>query len=117
MVENSNTNILQLSDKAILEKIGGFIRQKRLQQNLTQSQLAKNTNLNRSTIVKVENGESITLASLIPILRVLNALYVLETFNVSDEISPLEYSKLKKKRRLRASKASKNVSNQSELGW
>jgi transcriptional regulator with XRE-family HTH domain len=112
-----NARILQLSDKAILEKIGGFIRQKRLQQNVTQSQLARNTNLNRSTIVKIENGESITLTSLIPILRVLNSLYVLEAFEVSEEISPLEYSKLKRKRKLRAGRTSKNKTDKSELGW
>lgn len=116
-MEKDNMNIIQLSDKAIREKVGGFIKHKRLQQNITQAQLAESTNLNRTTIVKIEKGESITLASLIPILRALDSLYVFESFEVYDEISPLEYSKLRKNRKLRAGQNKSKLSNKSELGW
>ncbi len=104
MVENINNNWIAMSDNAIIASIGEFIKQKRLQEDKTQLQLAKDAGLNRSTIIQIENGESITLSSLIQILRVLNLLHLMDIFILEDQISPMEYVKMKEKRRLRARK-------------
>ena len=114
----TNKNYTQMSDGAIVAHIGSFIKYTRGQQNKTQAQLAEVSGLNRWTISQIENGESITLSSLIQILRALDCLYVLNDFNYSNEISPLEYAKLKKqqtKKRVRNKKKDKD--SKDELGW
>ena len=118
MMGITNNKWVQMSDSAIVSQLGGYIKQLRLQQNKTQAQLAETAGLNRWTISQIEKGESITLMSLIQILRALDSLHVLNGFDVPDEISPLEYAKLKKKKkRERASGKTTNPSNKSELEW
>jgi DNA-binding XRE family transcriptional regulator len=107
----------QMSDVAIVKQIGSYIKHVRMQQNKTQAQLAKMAGLNRWTISQIENEESITLMSLIQILRALDSLYVLNAFEVSDEISPLEYAKLKKKQKVRVRNKPSKIPDKDDLGW
>ncbi len=114
----TNDKWVQMSDIAITKQMGSYIKHLRLQQNKTQALLAEMAGLNRWTISQIENGESITLMSLIQILRALDSLHVLNTFEISDEISPLEYAKLKKrKKKERARNKIIDPSNKSDLGW
>src|SRR5690606_7021040 len=121
MMGNANMAYTQMSDGAIVAHIGGFIKHTRTTQNKTQAQLAKAAGLNRWTLGQIENGESITLSSLIQILRALDCLNILEGFDYSEEISPLEYAKLKKRQireRVRNKTSDKNdEKNQNDLGW
>jgi transcriptional regulator with XRE-family HTH domain len=115
----ANKNFTQMSDGAILAHIGRFIKHTRGKQNITQAQLAEMSGLNRWTLSQIENGESITLSSLLQILRVLDCLYVLEAFDYSEEISPLEYAKLKiqkTKERVR-NKTIEKKSDKDDIGW
>jgi transcriptional regulator with XRE-family HTH domain len=89
----------------------------RLQQNKTQAKIAVMAGLNRWTISQIENGESITLASFIQILRALDSLFVLNAFEVPDEISPLEYAKLKKHKKERARNKATNKQDKENLRW
>jgi len=107
----ANINWVAMSNMAIIRHTGDFIKHTRLQQNITQEQLAENAGLNRWTVSQIENGESVTFSSLIQILRALNTLHVFDLFQISDEISPLEYAKLKKKQKERA--RNKNTKTQS----
>ena len=107
----TNTKWVEMSDSAIIRQIGAFVKELRLQQNKTQAQLAELSGLNRWTINQIEKGESISLISLIPILRGLNSLHTLEDFSIKEEISPIEYAKLKKQKRKRASPNEGNGSN------
>ena len=91
----------EMSDSEILRQIGTALKSMRLSQNKTQAQLAESAGLNRWTISQIEKGESVSLTSLIPILRALNSLQILENFTSEEEISPLEYAKLKKQKRQR----------------
>jgi transcriptional regulator with XRE-family HTH domain len=114
----TNISYTQMSDGAIVAQIGGFIKHTRDQQSKTQAELAEISGLNRWTISQIENGESITLSSLIQILRALDCLYILEAFNYSDEISPLEYAKLKKRQtKVRVRKKAREKNDKEELGW
>ena len=115
----SNTSIdwVQMSDVAIVKQIGSYIRHVRSQQNKTQAQLAEMAGLNRWTISQIENGESITITSLIQILRALDSLYALNEFEVSDEISPLEYAKLKRQQKKRVRNKPGNMPDKDDLGW
>jgi len=63
-----NNNWYAMSDPAILEVLGNFIKQTRLQQNKTQQQVAEAAGINRSTMGQVENGGGDTLLSFIQIL-------------------------------------------------
>jgi transcriptional regulator with XRE-family HTH domain len=115
---NTNINYNQMSDKAIVSHIGKFIKHTRVKQNKTQEQLAEVAGLNRWTLSQIENGESIRLSSLIQLLRALDCLYILDKFNFSEEISPLEYAKLKKKQNKKRVRNKKSKDKDKDnLGW
>ncbi len=113
----SNNDWVAMSNNSIIASIGVFIKQKRLQDNRTQSQLSEDAGLNRSTIVKIEKGESITLSSLIQLLRVLDLLHLLNIFVFEEKISPIQYAKMKESKRLRARKKDKQNDLNKDLGW
>lgn len=117
MMGKTNLDWVQMSDATIVKQIGAYIKYTRLQKNKTQAQLAENAGLNRWTISQIEHGESITLTSLIQILRSLDVLYVLDSFEVVDELSPLEYAKLKKHQKERARNKNTNMPDKGDLGW
>lgn len=104
------------SDKAILAQIGNFIKQRRIKSDLTQNELADKAAISRSTLSLIERGENIALVTLIKILRILDALYILDQFQVIEELSPLQLAKGEKKIRQRASNRSNNQ-NEEDLGW
>lgn len=114
----ANITYPQMTNGAIVAHMGRFIKYMRIKQNKTQAQLAEISGLNRWTLGQIENGESITLSSFIQILRALDCLHVLEAFNYSEEISPLEYAKLKKQQtRERGRNKTRNKESKEELGW
>ncbi|WP_144603417.1 helix-turn-helix domain-containing protein [Algoriphagus algorifonticola] len=90
-------NISQLSDAAILQMIGDFIKKKRMDLNKTQDTLSYEAGISRSTLSLLERGEKVNLITLIQVLRVLDELQILEVFKTQTQISPLEYIKLQKK--------------------
>ena len=114
MMVNLNTNWVAMSDRAIISVIGEYIREKRLSINKTQAQIAEKAGINRSTLVQIEKGESITLISLIQILRALDLLHILQTFKIEKVISPIELAKLENQKRKRARGKKKNKSSESD---
>ena len=117
MNEKSYTNWFSMSDKALIEAIGKFITHHRLNQNKTQKEVADAAGISRSTLSLLERGEKIALNSLIHVLRVLDLLYIMDVFKISQEISPIEYAKLQKKKRKRASTKSENNNTKEDIGW
>ena len=107
MTDMSDNTWIALSDKALMEVLGGYIRHHRLQQNKTQSQLAKEAGIARSTLSLVEKGENTLLIAFVQLLRALNLLYSLKEFQVKQEISPLQLAKMEQSKRIRAKKANK----------
>ena len=75
--------------------------------NLNQTQVAKRSGLSRRTITAIENGEGCTLATLIAMLRALNALETLESFLPDPGPSPIALMKLQEEPRKYASKPRK----------
>ena len=93
-----------MSDTAIVNHICSQLRQVRLDQNITQEELAERSGLGRATISRIEKGQSVSLLTLIQLLRALNRLDLLDAFKrVSPEISPLQLLKEQKPKRYRAS--------------
>lgn len=117
MTENTNTDWLKMSDAAIVEQLGAFVKHTRVEQNITQSQLAEEAGLSRWTITQIEKGESVTLSTFIQVLRALDILYVLNHFVINNEISPIEYAKLQEKKRRRAGRRKSNEEESEDLGW
>jgi transcriptional regulator with XRE-family HTH domain len=106
-----------MSDLALLELLGKFIQQTRLQQNKTQQQVATAAGINRSTIVKIEKGESGTMLSFIQILRALGQLQLLEHFEIKQQISPLQLAKLEQQKRQRASTKKNSPIKKPKSDW
>lgn len=118
---NEIAGILSYSDEAILRQISNFVKQKRIDQHLTQQELARNAAMSRSTISLLERGENISLTNLIKILRILDALYVFEQFQVQPQVSPILLAKQaqKKRKRVYHTDAERNllVNEPEDLGW
>lgn len=106
-----------MSDKSLLESIGKFIQSHRLTQNKTQDRVASDAGISRSTLSLLERGEKIRIDSLIQVLRVLNLLYIMDVFKIQEQISPIEYAKIKKKQRKQASPQKNKNTNNNDLGW
>ena len=104
-----------MSDQALAEFIGNFVRSKRIEQNKTQAQLAHDAGISRSTLALLEKGSSTSLSALLQVLRMLNQLHVLAAFETTTLISPLQFVKEaeKKRRRVRGRSSNKNTS----LDW
>lgn len=104
-----------MSDKALIKTIGTFIQHHRLNQNKSQSDVAKAADISRSTLSLLERGEKVSLNSVMQVLRVLDLLHIMDVFQIRNEISPIEYAKLQKNKRQRA--RSKKVDSSSDLEW
>lgn len=103
MTDMSN-NLNAMTDRALCELIGGFVRNQRLENNMTQSEVAMKSGVSRSTLSLLEKGDPVTVPTLIQVLRVLDALYVLDQFIVDQTPSPLALAKLDQQKRKRARK-------------
>ncbi|WP_297336935.1 helix-turn-helix transcriptional regulator [Algoriphagus sp.] len=111
-------NIEQLSDLAILQMMGDFIKKKRISMNKTQDELATEAGISRSTLSLLERGENVNLITLIQVLRVLGELQILEIFESRQQISPLEYLKLQKKnQRQRVRHADSTAEDDRQSEW
>lgn len=102
MTDKSYKEWLSMSDKALTEHIGAFIRHHRMEQNRTQNELASAAGISRSTLSLLERGETVTVATLIQVLRVLDQLNIMSVFEVRETLSPLALAKVQKEKRQRA---------------
>ena len=115
MSDKSYTEWSSMSDSALAAHIGSFVRHHRMQQNMTQDDLALQAGISRSTLSLLERGAPVNVTSLIQVLRVLDQLHVLEAFTVRQTISPLALAKEQKKKRRRAS--SRHTGSPNESDW
>lgn len=117
MNDISNTDWNSMSDAGLIATIGKFIQWHRLNQNKSQDLVAEEAGISRSTLSLLERGEKVRIDSFIQVLRSLDLLYVMDSFEVKDEISPLEYAKLKRKQRKQASPKKKTSNDNEYPGW
>jgi transcriptional regulator with XRE-family HTH domain len=115
MNEKAYINWFEMSDTALAKVIGAFVKHHRLQQNKTQEEVSIAANISRSTLSLLEKGESITVPTLIQVLRVLDLLSIMNIFAIQEEISPLILAKqaLKKRKRSRGT----NKENDNPSSW
>ena len=109
-----------MSNQAIAAEIGERIEQLRLEQNITQSDLADELGLTRTTYRHLVSGKA-KFENVIAALRALGRLDLVENFIPRSEFSPLELAKLKGHQRQRASSASTTsadkTNNSDYLDW
>ena len=106
-----------MSDPTMLEQLGEFVKQTRLQQNKTQQQVAIAAGINRSTMVQIEKGGGGTMLSFIQILRALGQLQIFEHFEIKQQFSPLQLAKLEQNTRQRASTTKKTQVKKPKIDW
>ena len=102
-----------MSDKALAEHISRFVKEKRMELNKTQDVLAHAAGISRSTLSLLERGETVTVATLLQVLRVLDQLHVLGAFTVQQTVSPLQLAKIALKKRKRAGRSQSASSTKS----
>lgn len=117
MNDNSYVNWVSMSDKALSETIGTFIKRHRLNQNKTQEEVSTAAGISRSTLSLLERGGTVTLATLLQVIRILDLLHIMNTFEVKDQISPIEYAKLQKNKRQRARNKKEDKNSNPESEW
>ncbi len=91
-----------LSDKYIEKELGHRIKTLRLGKNITQKELAAATTLSLNSIKSIESGRG-KIATLIAVLRELEALDHLDSFIPEISISPIQLAKMQGHVRKRAS--------------
>jgi transcriptional regulator with XRE-family HTH domain len=111
MLDSPYFNMAKLSDDAIIKKIGDFVKNQRLEQNMTQQDLATKAGINRTTLSELELGRRCQLLTLIQVLRILNQLQLFATFEVEKKISPMMLAEMEMKYRKRASGKNKDENN------
>lgn len=116
-------DIYEMSDKAIAAMLGQRIERLRLENNISQGDLAASVGISPKTYRKlVEDGGK--LETVIAVLRVLNRLELAAAFIPSESVSPLELVKLKGKERQRVSRKRNDAATKAfpldkdaELDW
>ena len=107
-MESSFTTIQAFTDKAIMQMVGKYIKDKRLQQNQTQQQTADAAGVDRTTLLKMENGSGGNMLSFIQVMRAIGELELVKQFEVREKVSPLLLAKMMRQQKQRASSGRKN---------
>ena len=91
------------TDQAVLEELGQRLRQRRLDSNLSQAEVAERAGLDRTTIGQLERDGRASLLTMVQVLRALGALDELDAFLPPLGPSPLELARRQGRQRQRAS--------------
>ena len=94
-----------LSDEAVLAEMGQRLTAARLEQGLTQAELAQAAGVSKRTVERLEDGASVQLTNLVRCLRALDRLEGLERLLPETPANPLDLLKQAKTRRSRVRNA------------
>lgn len=86
---HKNNMWTEMSNPAILTKLGIRIKDTRIRKNITQEELAIEAGVSSLTIANIEKGKSVTLFMFISVLRALGILENLENLVPEMKVSPL----------------------------
>ena len=102
----------ELSDPAILQKMGRRMRDYRMRMEMTQGELAEKSGVSMGTIVRMEQGSAISTLLFISVLRTMGLLENLEVLLPELSISPIQMRKMqgRKIQRIRHKKKEQSYS-------
>lgn len=87
------------NNQTIMRELGQRIQDNRIAMNLTQAQMAERSGVALRTVVRIENGESVKVESVLNILRALGVLGNLNEMIQEQELKPTELIDIGKKRK------------------
>lgn len=87
----------EMSNPAVLMRIGQRIKETRIRQHITQEELATASGVSPLTVANIEKGKSVSLLLFISVLRSLGLLENLEQLVPEIRVSPIELKKLQGK--------------------
>ena len=105
------------TDKAILKELGNRLQRHRLNQNISQEDLAREAGVGVNTVYRIERGQSAQLSSLIRILKVLDLISNMELLIPEPPVSPIAQAELGRDVRQRASKQVVEDEAQEPWSW
>lgn len=84
-------NYEEITDLEVLQRIGGRLKEIRLEQNIKQKELAEKAGLSMFSISQMETGHNTSVQSIIQVLRALGRMDMLDAFILynKDEANPL----------------------------
>lgn len=96
----------ELSDTAILKRLGARLKAYRISRGMKQVELATESGVGVSTIAKIESGQSVAFSLLVSVMRTLGLLENLDLLVPEQKSSPMELMKTQGKqvKRVRARK-------------
>jgi transcriptional regulator with XRE-family HTH domain len=100
---SNNVDYELASIEALQGDLGRRIEALRLGRNIQQSQLAREAGVSRRTITRLESGESVSLDTLLRVMRALGLSSRLATLLPEPSVQPVERVRSKSKERKRAS--------------
>ena len=106
-----------LTDEAVLAELGERLNQSRLNQNVTQADLAQKAGVSKRTVERIEAGASTQLSNLVRVIRALGLLGNFELLVPEPTPSPLEQLKLQSKERVRASATPERSTDSGAWKW
>lgn len=92
----------EMPDNIILTELGSRIKRNRLNKNISQQELARQSGVSYKTITRLESGQSVQLLSLLKILRALSLLQNLDALLPEIHESPIQKLEMKGKTRKKA---------------
>lgn len=106
------------TDGSILHEVGYRLAAVRLDRNLTQTSLAREAGISKSTVERLESGQHATrLSAFIRICRVLGLVERLDAFLPEPTPSPIAQLQLQGRRRKRASGKRKAAGGGKKWAW
>ena len=96
------------SDDIILLEVGHRIKAERIRSSFTQESLAEKSGVSKSTIERLEKGETVQFINLVKVFRALNLLHSLEVLIPSYEPTPMEYLEVREPNKMQRYYPKKN---------
>jgi transcriptional regulator with XRE-family HTH domain len=106
-----------MTNEAILAEIGNRIARYRIDQQVTQADLAEQAGVSKRTVERVEAGASVQFSTIIRILRGLDVLQGLDRMISEPTPRPMDLLKHKGKVRQRASSSHRSDKISKNWSW
>ncbi|MBR4438399.1 MAG: helix-turn-helix domain-containing protein [Bacteroidales bacterium] len=87
----------ELSDTAILKKLGARLKAYRISRGMKQQELAEESGVGLSTIAKIEKGQPVSFSLFISVMRTLGLLENLDILVPEQKVSPLDLLRMQGK--------------------